>query len=75
MAVYGRLKSYVDSIIAFERDIKLGTEVLTKNITVSRLLVAIPPGATDAQVVQILRAKAYAEARGIPFFVSIVEEP
>jgi len=72
-AVYYRLRRYLDAMVEFERDKKLGAKFKSADIKRLQMFLAVPVGTTDRQIVQILRAKDYAEALGIEFVVKMAE--
>jgi len=60
---------------AFRKDRKLGVVLLSSDIEHMRLFLAIPDTTLDNQIIQIFRAKKYAESLGIKIFVTLVEQP
>jgi hypothetical protein len=74
-AVYGRLRLYIDDIIAIRQDRGAANRFFGNEIERAVLALAIPDSVNAEQIVQILRAEKYAESLGIDFIVAIVEQP
>lgn len=71
-AIYARLRGCLDRIATFEKDRVNNLEFTSEMILHRRLKLAIPAGTTDLQIVQILRAKDYADSLGIEMDITII---
>lgn len=72
-AVYNTLKGYIDKLKDFKGANKSGKEVLESDIKEKVLDVAIPKGATKAQVEQIQEAIKYGQNQGIKVEINVVK--
>lgn len=70
--IYGKLKHYVDRTTRFDEDFKFGFGFTVQQIEHRRVELAVPFDTAPEQVVQIRRAIAYAEGRGVEVKVRVV---
>lgn len=74
-AIYGRLRLYLDDMELIRQDAALAEEMFGTEILRMRMILAVPNTIDQRQIVQVLRAQAYAESLEIDFVVTIVELP